>query len=120
MDSMKANVFFVCISTLIALLLAYLAYHIAEGKENDIVCGVCSALCFICTLIPVLGMSHKSPRISVNLRVLSIVFFLLFVVSHFCFAACGVRMPYYVIVNAILLLVYMAIYYSIGKKVYDV
>ena len=29
-------------------------------------------------------------------------------------------MPYYVIVNAILLLVYMAIYYSIGKKVYDV
>ena len=113
---MKTNFFFICISTLIALLLAYWAFYIAEGKENDVVCGVCSALCFLCTLIPTFGISHEYPRISTNLRVLSIVFFLLFVVSHFCFATFGVRMPYYVIVNALALLIYLAIYYGIGFK----
>lgn len=117
---MKANFFFICISTLIALFLAYLAYYIAEGKENDVVCGVCSALCFLCTLIPTFGISHKLPRISANLRVLSIVFFLLFVVSHFCFAAFGVCMPYYVVVNALVLLVYLAIYYGIGFRTSNV
>lgn len=113
---MKVNIFFICIGTLIALLLGYLAFYVAEDKENDVICGVCSALCFICTLIPILGISHKSTRISINLRVLSVVFFLLFVVSHFYFAVYGVRMPYYVIVNALILLVYMAIYYGIGFK----
>ena len=113
---MKVNAVYTCIGSLMALLLAYWAYDIAEGKENDVVCGVCSAICFMGTLIPMLGIGHDSSRISVNLRILSAVFFLIFLVSHFCFAIFGVRMPYYVIVNALLLLVFIAIYYGIGKK----
>ena len=107
---MKVNVFFVCIGTLIALLLAYWTFDIAKGKENDVACGVCSAVCFMGTLIPMLGINHESSSISVNLRVLSAVFFLLFIMSHFCFAFFGVRMPYYILVNALALLVYIAIY----------
>lgn len=113
---MKVNVFYVCIGALIALLLAYWAFDIAEGKENDVICGVGSAICFMGTLVPMLGIRHESSRISVNLRVLSAAFFLIFVVSHFCFALFGVRMPYYVIVNALILLVFIAVYYGIGKK----
>ena len=113
---MKANIFLCGISTLIALILAYLAFFIAEEKENDIICGIGSALCFLCTLIPVLGISHKSPRIATNLRVLSTMFFLLFAASHFSFAIFGVRMPYYIIVNVLILLIYMTIYYGIAKS----
>ena len=113
---MKVNFFYSCIGALIALLLAYWAFDIAKGKENDVICAVCSAVCFIGTLVPMLGIGHESSRISVNLRVLSAVFFLLFVVSHFCFAFFGVCMPYYMIVNAIVLLVFILIYHGIGKQ----
>ena len=41
---MKVNAVYTCIGSLIALLLAYWAYDIAEGKENDVVCVVLYAL----------------------------------------------------------------------------
>ncbi len=113
---MKVNIVYACIGVLIALLLAYWVFDIAKGSENDVICGVGSAVCFMGTLIPMLGIGHQSSRISVNLRILSAVFFFLFIVSHFCFALFGVHMPYYVIVNALALLVFIAIYYGIGKK----
>lgn len=113
---MKVNIFFACISTLLALLLAYWAFSITQGQENDIVCGVCSALCFAGTLVPMLAISHESRRIGVNLQVLSAVFFVIFVISHFCFASFGVKMPYYVIVNGILLLAYIVILHGINKE----
>ena len=113
---MKVNIFYVCISTLIALLLAYWVFNVAEGDENDTISGACSAVCFLGTLIPLFGIGHKSSRVTINLRVLSAAFFVLFVISHFCFAAFGVRMPYYAIVNALALLIFIAVYYAIGKK----
>ena len=113
---MKVNIFLACISTLLALLLAYWAFSITQGQENDIVCGVCSALCFSGTLVPTLAVSHESGRIGVNLQVLSAVFFVIFVISHFCFASFGVKMPYYVIVNGILLLAYIVILHGIIKE----
>lgn len=115
---MKVNFFYLCIGTLIALLLAYWVFNVAEGDENDKISGICSAVCFLGTLIPLFSIDHKAPRIGVNLRVLSAVFFLLFLISHFCFAAFGVSMPYYGIVNALMLLLFIAIYYAIGKKEY--
>jgi len=113
---MKVSIFYLCIGTLIALLLAYWVFSVAEGDKNDTISGICSAVCFLGTLIPLFGIGHKSSRVAINLRVLSASFFVLFVISHFCFAAFGVRMPHYVIVNALVLLFYMAIYYNISKK----
>ena len=110
---MKVNAFLTVISVLLALLLAYWTFNIAQGQENAAVCGVCSVVCFMGTLVPLLAIKHESGRISTNIRVLSLVFFLLFVVSHFCFANFGVRMPYYVIVNSIAFLVFLTLFYWI-------
>jgi hypothetical protein len=112
---MKVNVFLTLICVLLALLLGYWAFNIAKGQENDKICGICSVVCFAGTLIPMIGLKHESSRIDANIRVLSLVFFILFAISHFCFANFGVRMPYYVIVNSIALLVYIAIAYSLSK-----
>jgi hypothetical protein len=115
---MKVNIFYLCIGFAIALILAYWVFSVAEGDKNDTISGVCSAICFMATLIPLFAIAHKSSRIAVNLRLLAAVFFVLFVICHFCFAAFGVRMPYYVIVNLIALLIFFAIYHWIGKKKY--
>lgn len=110
---MKVNIFLTLISIALAALVGYLAFNIAEGKENDTVCGIGSTVCFVSTLIPVMGLQYESGRLGVNIRVLSVLFFVGFLISHFCFAGFGVKMPYYIIINGILLIIYLAIFYKI-------
>lgn len=114
---MKVNVFLTIIAVLLGALLGYLAYNIAEGKPNDVLCGIVSSLCFIGALIPTMGLQYESGRMGVNIRVMSALVLIIFLVSHFCFAGFGVKMPAYLIVNGLLLLLYFAIFYKMqGNK----
>ena len=97
---------------MLAALVGFLAFNVANGKENDIVCGIGSSICFAATLIPTIGLQYESGRLGVNIRVFSSVFFVIFAISHFCFAGFGVKMPYYIIVNGIMLMIYLAILYK--------
>lgn len=100
-------------SVLLAGLCGYLAFSLAQGKENDFVCGIASTICFLGTLIPCMGLKHESASINANIRVLSGTFFFIFLVSHILFAIFGIRMPFYVIINGILLVVFMAFLYKL-------
>lgn len=113
---MKTNTFLSILAILASALLGYLAYYIAQNKENDLLCGMFSWLCFAATIIPTIGLQYDNERIGVNVRVLSAVFFIAFLISHFCFAGFGVKMPYYLIVNGLILLVYLTIFYSIKRN----
>ena len=114
---MKANLFLTFISVMLAALLGYLAFTAANGKDNDVICGIGSCICFAATLIPTMGLQYESVRLSVNIRVFSSIFFVLFVIIHFCYAGFGVKMPYYIIVNGIMLMIYLAFFYKmLGVK----
>lgn len=110
---MKANIFLTFISVMLAALIGYWIYSISEGQENDMLCGISSAICLVATLIPVLGLQYKSGKLGTNIRVLSVIFFIIFLISHFCFAGFGVKMPHYIICNGILLIIYLAIFYKL-------
>ena len=110
---MKANIFLVIISIALATLIGYLAFNIADGKEHSDVCGLGSTICFVATLIPMIGLHYDSGRLGVNIRVCSALFFVMFLISHFCFATFGINIPYYIIINGIVLIVYLAIFYKI-------
>lgn len=110
--TMKANIFLTLISIVLATLVGYLAYNVASGDENDMICGISSGICFATTLIPTIGIQYKSGRLGTNIRVFSALFFIVFAISHFCFAGYGVKMPYYIIVNGIMLMIYLAIFYK--------
>ena len=116
---MKANIFLTLISIMLAMLLGYLAYNVASGDENDIVCGIGSSICFAATLIPTMGIQYESGRLGTNIRVFSALFFIVFAISHFSYAGFGVKMPYYIIVNGIMLMIYLAIFYKM-QNVKDV
>jgi len=109
---MKINVFLSLISIILTALLGYWIFDIAKGHEHDVLCGICSSVCLLSTLLPVLGLQYNNGRIGVNARVLSSLFFVLFLISHFCFAIWGVAMPDYIIVNGILLAVFLTILYK--------
>ena len=78
-------------------------------------CGICSTVCFLATLIPSIGLRYESDRIGTNIRVLSGLFFIAFLASHFYFANYGIKMPLYVILNGILLVIYLGIFYKINS-----
>ena len=109
---MKANIFLTILSVMLAALVGYLAFNVASGDENDAICGISSSVCFAVTLVPIMGLQYKSGRLGVNIRVFSLIFFVIFAISHFCFAGFGVKMPYYIIVNGIMLMIYLAILYK--------
>lgn len=104
-----------CISVLLAALIGYLAFTVARGDAYDTVCGITSGLCFLSALLPVMGLSLESGRLKANVNILAILFFVVFLVSHFAFAAFGVKMPYYIIINGILLLIYLAVIYKMAS-----
>lgn len=112
---MKINIFLTLISVALALLVGYLAYSVAAGDLHDVVCGVGSTICFIATLIPSMALTFESSKVGANVRVLSVLFFVVFLISHFCFAGFGVKMPYYIICNGLILLVYLAIVYKMSS-----
>ncbi|WP_019969206.1 hypothetical protein [Segatella maculosa] len=109
---MKANMFLVTISIALSALIGYLAFNVAEGKEHSEVCGWGSTICFVVTLIPMIGLHYDSGRLGVNVRVCSALFFIMFLISHFCFAGFGINIPYYIVINGILLTIYFAIFYK--------
>ena len=80
---MKANIFLTLISLILAGLIGYWVFSNAEGKEQDMLCGICSTVCFLATLIPAIGLRYESDRIGTNIRVLSGLFFIAFLISHF-------------------------------------
>lgn len=104
---------------MLAMLLGYFAYNVASGDENDIVCGIGSSICFAATLIPTMGIQYESGRLGTNIRMFSALFFIVFAISHFSYAGFGVKMPYYIIVNGIMLMIYLAIFYKM-QSVKDV
>lgn len=112
---MKVNSILTLISFMLATLVGYLVFNVASGDENDLVCGIGSGICFAATLIPTMGLQYESGRLGVNTRLISCVFFVLFAISHFYFAGTGVKMPYYIIVNGVMLLIYLAIFYKIQR-----
>ena len=109
---MKVNIFLTTISTMLALLIGYLAYNVAEGKENDMLCGLCTTICTMSTLITTIGLNYTTVRLGVNIRIFSFLILIIFLISHFCFASFGVTAPYYIVFNGILLLLYLAIFYK--------
>lgn len=112
---MKTNIFLTIISILLASLIGYLAFNIAEGKDNDALCGIGTSICLIVTLVPTIGLQYENGRLGTNIRVLSSLFFIVFLISNFCFAGFGINMPYYAICNGLILLVYLAIMYKMSN-----
>ena len=112
---MKVNSVLCALAVVVAVLLGYTVYAVAGIDPNAVVAGIFSTICFIATLVPAFGLKYETRALSVNLRVLSLVAFVAMLISHFAFAAIWIKMPYYYIVNGLILCIYIGIAYSINS-----
>ena len=99
-----------------AMLLGYCVFSVADGNgdNNAYVAGIGSTICFAASFIPMIAMKHEHSGINMNLRVLSIVFAIILLISNFCYAIFGVAMPYYALVNGLIVIIYWVIYLKLA------
>lgn len=109
---MKFSPILSLISAVIAALLAYLMNYIAGDGQHAMLCTIGSFVCFFSTLMPMMGVSSESERLQANIKVMSTIFMVLFAISNIFFAYKGYDSPLYIILNGILLLIYLAIFYK--------
>lgn len=112
---MKLNSVPSLLAVIISALLGYAVYSIADIDPNAILAGIVSTVCFIVTLTLAIGVEFTNGKLSVNIRVLSLSAFTVMLISHFAFAATIVKMPYYLIVNGLILCIYLCIAYYVNS-----
>lgn len=112
---MKLKAFPLALSLALAGLLGYFIYYITKSADCDLLWGIGATICFAITVTPTLGVQYESARRGLNLKILSGIFLITFVISHICFARLGSDVAYYIIVNGCLLIVYLALFYKMKK-----
>jgi len=111
---MKPNWIMVIINFAIAALVGYGFYAGNSADANKWLLTVGSGLCVFLTLTGAFGI-QSSGGVVVNGAALSVVFFIIFIISHIIFSLVPVVFAPYIIINGILLLVYVIVFYAITK-----
>jgi hypothetical protein len=112
---MKANVFLIIVSLLISALCGYGFYAANSSETFCLLLAFGSGICLGITLIGTLGIKVESRTGNVNFRVVSAIFFVLFLISNLIFSFAGVKVAPYIVINGILFLIYSIIEYGIVK-----
>jgi hypothetical protein len=114
---MRINIITLVIAFAIAALAGY-AFYAANGGETDIPLAnaLGGGIVLFVTLAGTIAVGTKDGGGStMNIRLLSGIFFVVMLVEQIIFCFVPFRMPPYIIVTGVLLLVYVLIAYGIGK-----
>ena len=113
---MKFNAVTSLIALAIVALLAFGLYSWCRFAELNLLVAIFGGVACLLTLGTSLGISFEQPRKSTNIKVLSSLFFTIFLISNvvFCCLA-SFSVPVYVIINGVLLLLWFLSCYGIAK-----
>lgn len=111
---MKINFAQTIIAIAVSALIAYGLYNFHDG-ENKILLSVGSFVFLSVTLALSIGVNFGQSRTTANIRVVSVIFFVIALISNIVFNFLSFSEPSYIITNGILLLIYILIAYSINK-----
>lgn len=98
----------------ISAIIAYGLYSFCTS-DNAILLAIFGGLMSLATLATAFGVTIDSQGKSVNIKVVSLVFFVLALISNIVFARCAFKTPTYIIVNGLLILIWLLIVYGISK-----
>ena len=113
---MKANIVLIIISLMISTLVAYALYNLTSVEDTKNLLTIGSGLSFLLTLSATMGISFENKRAGVNIKVLSVVFFILLLISNLIFTFITFSTSSYVITNGLLLVLWFLSAYSIARS----
>lgn len=98
----------------ISAIISYALYSFCKS-DNATLLAIFGGLMSFATLATTFGITIERQGKSVNIKVLSLVFFVLTLISNIIFANLAFTTPTYIIVNGLLLLIWLLIFYNISK-----
>ena len=113
---MKPNIVLIIVSLVISVLIAYTLYILSSVDDTKNLLAIGSGLCLLLTLSAIMGISFENTRAGVNVKVLSVVFFIIFLISNLIFTFITFSTSAYVITNGLLLVLWFLFAYSIAKS----
>lgn len=112
---MKVNLILTVIMVLLSALIAYAFYHFHKG-ETKLILAIVSFIYIITTLVVTGGISLYNERASINIKIISFIFFIIGLILNFIFMLIiNFSIPLYIILNGLFFLFYISISYGIGK-----
>lgn len=112
---MKINPVMLIISFAAAALAAYGFYSADAGEANRLLLTIGSGVLLFITLCGATGATAEARGATLNIRIVSGLFFVLFLISNLVFAFTRTVTAPYIIVNGILLVLYVLIAYAVAK-----
>jgi len=112
---MKVSTIPSLIAIAIAALIAY-GFYSFNDNSNKILLSLGSFLLLGITLVSIIGVRYNSYPSAVNSRSLSVVFFLLALVSHLVFSFVEFTISAYIVTHGILFLLYILLIYYVTRR----
>lgn len=109
---MKLNIILTIIAALVVGLLVYWVHTVIQASDAVDIMTYGSGVCFLVTLLPIVGVEYESARLGINIRIVSILFFVAFLISQFCFANFASDIPLYIITNGLILVIFLLVFYK--------
>lgn len=115
---MKIIPMLIVIAVLLSSVLTFWVYSLCNEQETYIhILSICSFLSFVITLSFSMGISFfNNYKVDINIKVLSLCFSFLFLITYIGFAIIGVNLNVLVILTSILLLIFILLLYIIPKN----
>jgi len=111
------NPFLALISAAIAGLSAF-GFYMANDVYGALIAVGCGISFFI-TLMDLLALSSSNGGISLNVRIVSAIFFIILLIEHIIFSIAGVNLAPYIVITGILVILQKLICYMIKRAVRD-
>lgn len=111
---MRINLIKLIIAVFISMLICYGFYSFAHSEKN-ILLVIGSFITLSGAMTVTIGLDFEDKRNGINIRLVSGIFSVIFLISGIVFSCFEFSNPLYVIINGLLLLIYILITYSIYK-----
>lgn len=114
---MKISWFPAVLSLIVAAVLAWLAYDVAfdEQTDLDLYVAVGTAISVVLTLGVAMACKLENTKVGVNLKAWSSLMFIVMLITNYSFAIFGVKMPWYVVLTACLVVLHLGVASGISK-----
>lgn len=114
---MKISWFSALLSLIVAAVLAWLAYDVALDEQTDLDLYVAfgTFISVVLTLGIAMACKLHNTKVGINLKVWSYLMFVVMLITNFCFAHFGIKMPWYLVVTVCLLVLHLGVTRSISK-----
>lgn len=104
------------ISFALAALIGYGFYAANQTEPYVWLIAIGSGVISFATLTPLLAVTYEKRGATGNIRALSAVFFIIFLIANLLFSFTTIRIAPYIVTNGIAALVYVGVAYAVGKK----